>query len=80
GRVARGRVNAQRIADERGKNVRSGPRSGNLDGRSRARISGLPGGKYVVTLERTYGNQQKPSRLEVELEAGRVRELRFDVP
>lgn len=80
GRVARGRVNAQRIADERGKNVRSGPRSGNLDGRSRARISGLPGGKYVVTLERTYGNQQKPSRLEIELEAGRVRELRFDVP
>lgn len=80
GRVARGRVMAQRTADERGKNVRSGPRSGNLDGRSRTRISGLPGGKYVVTLDRNYGNQQKPSSVEVELEAGRERELRFDVP
>jgi uncharacterized GH25 family protein len=80
GRVVRAQVSAQRIADEKGKNVRSGPRSQRLDGRSRARFTGLAGGRYRVFLDRPFAGQDAPSSTVVEVEAGREETVRLRVP
>lgn len=80
GRVVRAQVTAQRVADEKGKNVRSGPRSARLDGRSRARFTGLAGGRYRVSLDRAFPGEDKPASALVELEAGREETVRLRVP
>ncbi len=80
GRVVRAQVLAQRVADEKGKNVRGGPRTQRLDGRSRARFTGLAGGRYRVSLDRPFVGQDTPSSTTVELEAGREETVRLRVP
>lgn len=80
GRVVRAQVTAQRVADEKGKNVRSGPRSQRLDGRARARFTGLAGGRYRVSLDRAFPGEDKPASAMVELEAGREETVRLRVP
>lgn len=80
GRIVRAQVTAQRVADEKGKNVRNGPRSARLDGRSRARFTGLAGGRYRVSLDRAFPGEDKPATALVELEAGREETVRLRVP
>ncbi len=80
GRVVRAQVTAQRVADEKGKNVRSGPRSQRLDGRARARFTGLAGGRYRVALDRAFPGEDKPASVTIELEAGREETVRLRVP
>ncbi|MBM3988254.1 MAG: carboxypeptidase regulatory-like domain-containing protein [Planctomycetes bacterium] len=80
GRVVRAQVTAQRVADEKGKQVRNGPRSARLDGRSRARFTGFAGGRYRVALDRAFPGEDQPASALVELKEGREGTVRLRVP
>ena len=60
--------------------MRSGQRSARLDGRSRARFTGLAGGRDRVSLDRAFPGEDKPATALVELEAGREETVRLRVP
>lgn len=80
GRAPQSKVTARRVADDRGKPARGPSQGAGTDGLGRARFTGLPGGLWRVTLERTFeGLEGRPTR-EIEVEVGRESTVRFDVP
>ncbi|MCC7014225.1 MAG: carboxypeptidase regulatory-like domain-containing protein [Planctomycetes bacterium] len=79
GRGPRVRVTARRIADEKGKAVKSGERAATTNAKGLARFTGLPAGRYRVVVQRRFGSDELPTHT-VEAKAGDVARARFDVP
>jgi hypothetical protein len=80
GRVARSKITARRIADDKGKPSKGPAKGAVLDGRGHGRFTGLPGGKWRITVERKFeGLEESPTR-EVAVEAGKEVSVRFEVP
>jgi protocatechuate 3,4-dioxygenase beta subunit len=80
GGAPRARVSARRVADDRGKPAKGAPKTLTLDGRGRARFTGLAAGRYRVVVERKFaGSDSEPVR-NVDVDAGKIAEVRFDVP
>jgi hypothetical protein len=80
GRSVRAPVNVRRVADDKGRPVRSGARTQSLDGRGATRFTGLAAGRYDVTVERRFGPDANSPARTLEVRAGEVSVARFDVP